>query len=640
MDNLAIQIKGQILHLRNLYQRVNKACLRPRNSLIMVLFLLFAAGDMAQAAEKSAVAEAQKTEQKQAKPKVKAEKSYQSGFAGSYLSGRFAKDQQDLDKASQYLEKSLNKTEDETRFVLDAMRAHVLAGNIRKAQKLLKRLSKQADIEPMVAILSVVTHVENKRYDAALAILEKTSERGLLGIIKPAMTGWVFMGKQHGKAPVFALDDAIAKSGFFAPFLHYQQGLMFALAGNNIQARFHLEQAISNPQTAPYRIADMLVKLYLRLGETQKAAKIVSEFNHANADAVFLLTLPDENAKAAIAPEIINAQYGLAELFFTTASILFGEDISIETLAYLRLALHLRPNFAPAQFLLAHVYEQQKAHERALSVYNSIRPGSVFYKRAQLRKALNYDALGQFNLAVSLLDKIARENQNDISPLVAKADLLSEKKRYAEAAENYSQAINRIGKTKNLHWSLYYARGICYERTDQWALAEQDFFAALKLEPDQPDVLNYLAYSWLVMGKNLSQAREFLQIAVAARPEDAHIIDSVGWAHYVSGDFSQSVLYLERAVDLSPADAAINDHLGDAYWRAGRPLEARYQWRHALRSKPDDALSKQLTLKLQEGLLPFFHQKKPGQKSGNASVSAPSIYKGAGAKSMIPVLQP
>jgi len=56
------------------------------------------------------------------------------------------------------------------------------------------------------------------------------------------------------------------------------------------------------------------------------------------------------------------------------------------------------------------------------------------------------------------------------------------------------------------------------------------------------------------------------------------------------GRYEEAVVELERAIELKPEDPVINDHLGDAYWRAGRQLEARFQWNHArdLKPEPDD----------------------------------------------------
>jgi Flp pilus assembly protein TadD len=152
------------------------------------------------------------------------------------------------------------------------------------------------------------------------------------------------------------------------------------------------------------------------------------------------------------------------------------------------------------------------------------------------------------------------------------------------------------------HWPLYYFRGICYERTKQWPMAEADFKKALALYPDQPLVLNYLGYSWIDQGINLDEGFRMLRRAVEQRPTDGYIVDSLGWAYYRLGRFEDAVRVLERAVELRAADPVINDHLGDAYWRVGRKLEAGFQWRHAKDLKPEPEDLEKIEQKLKSGL--------------------------------------
>ena len=78
-----------------------------------------------------------------------------------------------------------------------------------------------------------------------------------------------------------------------------------------------------------------------------------------------------------------------------------------------------------------------------------------------------------------------------------------------------------------------------------------------------------------------------LRKAVALRPEDGFIVDSLGWADYRLGDYGGAVKELESAIALKPGDPTINDHLGDAYWRTGHKLEAEFQWNHARDLKPE-----------------------------------------------------
>jgi len=153
------------------------------------------------------------------------------------------------------------------------------------------------------------------------------------------------------------------------------------------------------------------------------------------------------------------------------------------------------------------------------------------------------------------------------------------------------------------NWVMFYFRGICYERSKQWPLAEADLKKALELYPEQPHVLNYLGYSWVDQGINLDDGMRMIRRAVEQRPDDGYIVDSLGWAYFRINNYDDAVKNLERAVELKPEDPTINDHLGDAYWKVGRFLEAAFQWSHARDLKPDADELARIETKLKSGLI-------------------------------------
>jgi Flp pilus assembly protein TadD len=171
-----------------------------------------------------------------------------------------------------------------------------------------------------------------------------------------------------------------------------------------------------------------------------------------------------------------------------------------------------------------------------------------------------------------------------------------------EAAASYDQAIAAIGIPQRDNWTMFYFRGVCYERSNQWPKAEADFKKALELYPDQPMVLNYLGYSWVDQGLNLEEAFKMLRRAVELQPNDGYIVDSLGWAHFKLGQYSEAAETLEKAINLKPSDPGINDHLGDAYWRVNRRIEAHFQWNHARDMGPDPGNLPAILKKIEVGL--------------------------------------
>jgi tetratricopeptide (TPR) repeat protein len=131
---------------------------------------------------------------------------------------------------------------------------------------------------------------------------------------------------------------------------------------------------------------------------------------------------------------------------------------------------------------------------------------------------------------------------------------------------------------------------------------EADLQAAIAVEPDRPELLNFLGYAWVNRGVRVQEGLALIQRAADARPDQGYIIDSLGWAYFRLGQMDKAIEYLERAAELSPTDSEVIDHLGDAYWRAGRETEARFEWTAALDLKPDAVREATLRSKLDKGL--------------------------------------
>jgi tetratricopeptide (TPR) repeat protein len=251
---------------------------------------------------------------------------------------------------------------------------------------------------------------------------------------------------------------------------------------------------------------------------------------------------------------------------------------------------------------LASVYESTKRYEGAIKTYERIPGDTPIQGSVKVRKALLLNQLDRLGEAKALLERMADESDTDIRALDALGNIMRARKNYDEAITYYDRVIDRIGTPSSAHWTLFFARGTSYERAKNWPKAEADLQRALKLSPEQPSVLNYLGYSWVDQNKNLRTGMEHIRKAVRLRPDDGHIVDSLGWAHYRLGNFKEAARYLERAVELMPQDPILNDHLGDALWRVGRRREARFQWSQALTLNPEPEDFDKIKSKLTAGL--------------------------------------
>ena len=126
---------------------------------------------------------------------------------------------------------------------------------------------------------------------------------------------------------------------------------------------------------------------------------------------------------------------------------------------------------------------------------------------------------------------------------------------------------------------------------------------SLKIYPNEPYTMNYLAYSWLERNYKIDEAIEMIQAAHKQKEDDPYITDSVGWGYYLIGDYINAEKYLKRALQLMPDDPIVNDHYGDVLWRLNKKLQANYYWRAVLElEETEDKMKSKIKSKLLEGL--------------------------------------
>jgi tetratricopeptide (TPR) repeat protein len=309
-----------------------------------------------------------------------------------------------------------------------------------------------------------------------------------------------------------------------------------------------------------------------------------------------------ERAKAhKPAPPAIGLKEGSAEALIAPAVLMLAQHQGDSGLGYLRLALRLDPNLDEAWVLVGDAMSAAGDPDAAREAYNHVKPGSDQYITARNDLAIALQKDGDKDAALALARETMKSEPGDPRLLTLYADLLSDDEKYVEAAGVLDKAIAAVGEN-NAGWTLFYLRGAAEERSGRWPAAEADLKRALKLKPNEPEVMNYLGYAWVDRGEHLTEALALLEKAEALSPDNGAIVDSLGWARYRAHDYRKAISDLERAIELDPSDPEVNDHLGDVYWQVGRRLEAQYQWRRVLTLDPDAKRRAAVEAKLKNGL--------------------------------------
>ncbi len=292
----------------------------------------------------------------------------------------------------------------------------------------------------------------------------------------------------------------------------------------------------------------------------------------------------------------------MGEIFYIFANALSSQGDYKLSNFYISLSKFLNPNFLSYDALLAENFFILKKNHDAKKIYKKIsKLGSIYKWYAAKKISVIMDEENKDS--VNFLFESYKEINPGIYETFDFANFLRGKEDYEKSIELYSKLLLTINKNHELYPKILERRGMAYERSDKWKLAEKDLLKSLEALPKEPYVMNYLAYSWVEKNKNIQTALNMLREANELKKHDGYITDSLGWALYKLKNFSEAKKYLEKAIILMPQDPIVNDHFGDCLWMNNYKIQARYYWKNVLNlKKADKELKKKVEKKLLLGL--------------------------------------
>jgi tetratricopeptide (TPR) repeat protein len=542
-----------------------------------------------------------------------------SSLSGSYLAGRQAAKERDMDKAADFYSRALsddptNRVLIERGFVMD-----LSSGNVERAQELARQVVKFNKRHRLSHIALGLREARHERFESSRKHFAKAAYTPVGELTAGLLNAWSLAAE--GKLdPALKALDALDSNDAFGSFKSFHAALIADFLGSPSRAEAAYQKTYDQAGNT-LRVTQAYGNYLERTNRAKEAQKVYESYLSTGRQNALVITAL-ENLKAGAKTErfIASGHHGMAEALFSVASALSDEQNIDVSLIYTQLALWLRPGFDVARALLGEIYEDTKRYEKAVEAFDAISADSPLKGSAEIQIAANLDSLKRTDEAIERLQSFIERSPDNYDAYVTLGNIQRVHEKWADAAESYSKAMALSSEKSDRYWTLLYFRGISYERNKEWAKAEPDFLRALELQPEQPAVLNYLGYSWIEKDLNLDKALDMVRKAVELRPNDGYIVDSLGWAHYQLGDYEEAVKHLERAVELRPEDPVINDHLGDAYWRVGRKLEAKFQWQHAKDNKPEEKDLKVIEEKLLRGLEDV-PQPQPSADGADASKS-------------------
>jgi Flp pilus assembly protein TadD len=203
---------------------------------------------------------------------------------------------------------------------------------------------------------------------------------------------------------------------------------------------------------------------------------------------------------------------------------------------------------------------------------------------ARVRQALLLGKMQRVDDGRRLLADTSTDNdQQRLQLTLGEAQLLRTSKRYNEAFDFLAGSLAKAPDDP----TLLYETAMAAEKLDRIDVMERHLRRLMELKPDDANAYNALGYSLADRNQRLPEALELIERALKLAPQDAFILDSMGWVYFRMGNVAQARTYLERAYKIR-ADPEVATHLGEVLWVLGEQDAARALWREAQRKEPDN----------------------------------------------------
>jgi len=512
-----------------------------------------------------------------------------SNYFSNYLSGSVSLQKNDSRKAYNFFENIENLGIYHSEFNLKYVETLVNNGKIEEAYIFIKKLDKSNQSLYPFNLILFVHDFKKERYSklqSYISLPKQSYSDPLLLELYQNLGLWADLSNKNTKD----LNEKINRSNSSFKNVSLIQKILINLYLDN-QKNIDLNFSEISDKKELGRYNYFYLSYYLEKNNKDKINDIIKQNLEISSEnllfkQLFLDTRENKFYKIDNFYKRKNINHGLAELLYLFANFYQNYEQVQISYFYLNLSEYLNPNFLSNKILKVEnliILNNLEESEKEIKIIEKL--GKEFNWYANLTR-LRFLPNNNMDKQINLLENFLKNNEFFASEKYFElANFLRANKNYSKSIELYEKSIALKKDKRDDDWIYYYNLAISQERAGAWDNAEKNFLQALKISPKQPEVLNYLAYSWLEKKINLDKAKEMLVEAVNLSKGRGYILDSLGWAYFLLKDFDKAEEILQTAYEKEPSEAVIYDHYGDVLWTNGKQIQARYVWQNAIKLK-------------------------------------------------------
>ena len=525
--------------------------------------------------------------------------------SGSYIAGQFAEKERDFRNASYYYIDLISRGETEREIIKRSIIYSALSGNFEVATAISRKIDDLELNYPIANLIIFAEAIKNKENQKIGEEFEQ-HKNFFPAIFQNVAEFWILIINNEKDKAFRLLNSLSINNEAQMQIINYNQLLAYVYFNEYEQAETLYENLDFSDFLFDSDSALALLEYFHKDKESKVFKSILNKVRSASDNSYYILALMEELSSGEEINSIrIDPYKQIAEVFFRwSQSVQLQGKNGINKPFYLSLANYADPTSSFLKFKTATVLSDTENYGLSKEILDNFSKEDVFYMDSIVERTYAIEQQDNDETALEYIEKFISDGFKNARLLKTYGSLQRSQRLYNEAIKSYTRAIEEAKREQYTEaiWPILFLRGISFERSKNWGLAEADFISALELSPNQPQILNYMGYSLLERKEKLDQAMRMILMAAEKAPDSYHIIDSLGWAYYKTGDFEKALLYLERAMELESTDPIVNDHLGDVLWMLGRKREAKFQWKKSLSFKPEPVDQKKTEDKLAFGL--------------------------------------